>query len=178
MSMVEATALAALADRLVSTPWSQSELLAAAREGPHLSFNRNNEVVQADAALTQAFWRILSLLDPLSVPPSRRHFAVYYDKLKPRLVEEFNISSVDATEPSKALATYLHTEMRRLNAVGRRPPITQTIKIQLLDICGYPEHCWFCGHRFGQSALAAFRGDPISDNAPALPLYVDSDLLV
>ena len=142
MSLVEATALASLAGGLGCTPWSQTELLETAREAPHLRFSRNNEVVQADAALNQAFWRIFALLDPLSVPPSRRNFAVYYSKIKSRLAEEFNISSLDAAEPSKALATYLHTEMRRLDAEKRRPSISLRIKLELLDLCGEEAYCW------------------------------------
>jgi hypothetical protein len=173
MSLVEATALASLAGGLGCTPWSQTELLETAREAPHLRFSRNNEVVQADAALNQAFWRIFALLDPLSVPPSRRNFAVYYSKIKSRLAEEFNISSLDAAEPSKALATYLHTEMRRLDAEKRRPSISLRIKLELLDLCGEEAYCWYCGHRFNRSALTSFRGDSRGGNTPDLPLYLD-----
>jgi HNH endonuclease len=173
MSLLEATALAALAGGLTRTPWSQPELLGTAREASNLRFARNNEVVQADAALNQAFWCIFALLDPLSVPPSKRHFAGYYSEMKSRLVEEFNITSLDAAEPSKALAMYLNTEMRRLNASKRRPSIPRTIKLELLDLCDTSPYCWYCGHRFSESAINSFTGEPMTGHAPELPLYLD-----
>lgn len=159
MSLVEASAMGRLASHLLYVPWSNADLVEAAREAPHVRVGPiNQEVVECDVALNAAFWRILSLIDPLRFEPGKRDFAHFYSALRPRVSEEFNISLDDARKPARDIAKFLDAEMRRSGTKSQRGSVSGSTKTTLLDQCGIEPYCWYCGFRFSSSAVDVFLG--------------------
>lgn len=64
MTAMELKALASLAPSLSAIPWAVDELHSLSASGRMLRASRNDDLIQADAALVNAYWSIFAILDP------------------------------------------------------------------------------------------------------------------
>jgi hypothetical protein len=149
VSLLEAQALGNLANLLSNTPWSHEALLSASRDSRIVNVGRwNREVVEADLALNQAYWRVLALIDPFRFPIGNRDFAHYYPLLKFRLSQEYSIAEDDAREPAIRIARFLAIEVRRHRDEAQRSKLSISMRELLVDAAGGEPRCWYCGMFF------------------------------
>jgi hypothetical protein len=169
VSLSEARALAKLVDFLIDPPWTREQVDAAVHEAPHVHLRHNREMVEADAALNIAYWRVLSMLSPLSVGS---RFADFYPLVKEVLIEELHLDSDQVGEPARAIARYLHEEAESL-ANRPRGSLDHSTKIELFDLSH--GRCWYCGYKFPEVAESRFLGSGVAAGAEcaSLPLFVD-----
>lgn len=168
MLSLQAEALRQVAVQLTHAPWEPSGLLDAARMAPHLPSSRTNaQVVEADALLNAAYWRILSLCAP---DMAAQRFAILYAKCKEALDEELELSREELNETARTLAGLLQIEGNRL-ASSNRVRVPPRAKRDLLYSAETPR-CWYCGTEFSQSEIARFLGDEVQGTTIP-PVYVD-----
>lgn len=157
MSLVEATALKALVPFLSAAPWDHVSLLeVAARRDQVLGGPTHGEVVDADSTMNTAFWNVISLLDPLTLPEPERTVAHMYATLVPRIATRFAITDEEARPLAVEAARYLANEVRRITSGRVRVAPPSAARRALLDSCGTRPYCWYCGYRFEQRVAHAF----------------------
>src|SRR5664280_1113982 len=174
MSRVEIEALASLAPMLGNAPWEPADLNVAAVQGASApEADHNRDLLRADLALTQAYWRMLSLVDPMRYATKLPAFAHLYRDLSRILPTVFSVPPDEARNAPVTIARFLAFELTRHLPSVDRPRVGRADRQALVDVSGSEPscRCWYCGYRFPVPIVEAFI-DAHACN-PILPLLLD-----
>jgi 5-methylcytosine-specific restriction endonuclease McrA len=171
VSVLTVQALGELSAFIAASPWEQADISRVAALGGYARGGaRNQAIIESDLLLNDAFWRILSILDPLQIPQDQQTYAHIFARLRVALAQELSVAPSEVSAPARAIARALLAEIGRYNTV-RREEIPPTVRRELVESSDLPINCWYCGYVFPESQVETFVGG--RQILPGQPLFVD-----
>ena len=156
MSAMELKALAALGPALSATPWTIDDLHSAASSGKLLRTFRNDELIEADAALVRGYWNILAVLDPARYWGLKNSFPYIYSDARKYLAEAFDVPISEVRDAALQISRFVAFEIDRYSSPSKRGYFDRRQRAELIAASGHECRCWYCGYRFPNAVVSAF----------------------
>jgi hypothetical protein len=156
MSAMELRALTSLAPLLSAIPWTVDVLHSTAASGKMLPASHNDDLIEADSALVNAYWSVFAVLDPAQYSQYKNSFPYLYQDLKERLPSIFDVPTPEVRDAAFEIASFMAFELSRDRADHSRNQLDRIQRAELVDAAGPECRCWYCGYRFSDAVVAGF----------------------